>query len=160
MLDRRRRADLEGAQALGRLADEMVFSLGRAVREGDAGVTDADLAVFDRAAQLFECLVNEDDALPEHSNEMMFDSSGYLDALQVVQQHADGDQDVFEEYAHRLIALLREVIERRAVAGADEKLLLESLRDLFAEVGEATLSRAGELSLPQEQHWLTLRQAI
>ena len=68
--------------------------------------------------------------------------------MHIVQGRADDDQ--FEEYARHLAALLRGIIERRSVSD-DEKPPLESLRDLFAEVGEATLSRAGELSLPQKR---------
>jgi hypothetical protein len=157
MMDRRRRADLEGAQALGRLSDEMVFSLGRAVREPN-GLADDDLASFAHAAELFELLASDDKAVPDRPDGMMFSAGGYLDALHVVQDRADEGQ--IEEYAGRLAQVLRNVIAHRSVSDEDGPVL-ESLRDLFAEVGEATLSRAGDLSLPREAHWPTpLRQAI
>lgn len=156
-MDRRRRADLEGVQALGRLSDEMVFSLGRALRERDTKLADKDLRCFAVAAELFELLATDETTVPDRTDGMMFSASGYLDALHAVQGRAEGDQP--EEYAGGLAGVLRTVIERGSVSQA-ERPALESLRELFAEVGEATLSRAGELSLPQEAHWPPLRQAI
>ena len=157
MIDRRRRTDLEGVQALGRLADEMVFSLGRAMRSGEQGLDEADLSVLGRAAQLFELLAGNDETIPDQLGGMMFDPRGYLNVLQVVQHRAQGDQ--LEDYARRVTELLYAVIERRSVA-PEETEALERLRALFTEVGETTLARAGELSLPQESHWPPLRQAI
>jgi hypothetical protein len=135
----------------------MVFSLGRAVRAGFGALSDADLGSFARAAELFELLASGDDAVPERPDGLMFSGGGYLDALHIIQGRADGDQ--LEDYARSLARALRTIIERQSVSDEDRPVL-ESLRDLFAEVGEATLSRAGELSVPQEAHWPSLRQAI
>lgn len=156
-MDRRQRADLEGAQALGRLSDTMVFSLGRALRERSGTVLPAeDLRSFADAASLFEWLASDTQTPPVRSDGM-FTSGGYLDALRVVQGRAKGAH--VERYAQRLATLLRTVVERQSVAEGEEDAL-EALRDLFADVGELTLSRAGELSLSQETHWPPMRQAI
>lgn len=158
MLDRRRRTDLEGVQALGRLSDEMVFSLGRTLREEvGARLPDEDLHCFAAAATLFELLASDAATIPDSPDGMMFSPSGYLDALHAVQGRAEGERP--EEYASEVAHVLRTVIDRGAIA-EDERPILESLRELFAEVGEVTLSRAGELSLPQEAHWPPMRQAI
>lgn len=155
MLDRRRRNELEGVQELGRLSDEMVFSLGRAMRA--PALTTDDLAVFERAASLFDLLASDDVTVPDRTEGMMLSTGGFLDAMHVVAVRAGGDE--LEAYARRLAELLRGIIDRGRVS-AEEEPQLQSLRDLFAEVGEATLSRASELSLPRETHWPPMRQAI
>jgi hypothetical protein len=156
MLDRRRRADLEGVQSLGRLADEMVFSLGRALRD-NAPLPDQDRQTLAHAAELFELLASDETTVPEETGGMMFSASGYLDALHAVEGRAAGHQP--EQYAGGLAGVLRGVIQRGTVAD-EERPVLESLREMFAEVGEATLSRAGDLSVSQESHWPLVRQAI
>lgn len=154
-MDRRRRTDLEGAQALGRFSDQMVFSIGRTLREGS--VQQDDIRSFRSAADLFELLARDDVGVPDTVETMTFSAGGYLDALRAVQDHAEEGQ--LEDYAARMESLLRTVADRAEVL-QEERDELESLRDLFAEVGEVTLSRAGELSLPQEAHWPQLRQVI
>jgi hypothetical protein len=153
-MDRRRRADLEEAQMLGRLSDEMVFSLGRVLRDE---LNDEDLEVLARAAELFEQLGSDEASLGPESPGAMFRQSSYLDALQVVEHRVEGEDEI-EGYTRHLAELLRRVIERRG-AREEESPVLESLRDVFVEVGEATLARAGDLSLPQTAHWPPARQA-
>lgn len=154
MVERGSRDELEGVQELGRLADEMIFALGRVVRSED--LEDEDRSVIERAKQLFEMMASPDVVVPDRIDAMMINPGSYLDALHVVETRA-GHADV-EAYAGHLAELLQRLVDQEQVSD-NERAELGSLRELFAEVGEATLSRAGELSLPQDSPWPRMRQA-
>lgn len=153
MLDRRRRNELEGVLSLGRLADTMVFVLGRALRAEP--LRDEDVRALERARRLFELMANEEVIVLDKTDDRMLNDDTYLDALHVVEVRAGG-ADV-DESARRYAELLQKV--QRGEINVKEREELSALRELFAEVGETTLSRAGELSRPrQEPPWRRMRQ--
>jgi len=154
-MDRRRSANLDGVQALGRLSDQMVFSLGHALY-GPA-LEDEDFECFTVAAALFELIADGVPRMPQPSHGMLFSASGFLNALHVVEQRSNGEG--VEDYARQTSESLRRIVAARDVPNEDRPIL-EPLRELFAEVGEVTLSQAGELSLPEEAYWPPIRQAI
>lgn len=154
MMDRSTRDELEGVLSLGRLADRMVFALGRAIR-GEA-LDVSDLPLLERAKQLFELMASEDVIVVDHHHDRMLNDASYLDALQVVELSLEG-ADV-EDFAQRLVTLLNQVVAGNVTDNEREALV--ALRELFSEVGEATLARAGELSRPrQETSWQLMRPA-
>jgi hypothetical protein len=152
VLDRRRRGELEGTLALGRLAEQMVFSLGRVVR--NEPLRPEDRKTLDVARRLFELMLQEDVIVAEAEGDTMLSDESYLDAVHVF-EHRGGDLEVrAQQYAELL---------SKAVAGAlsqGERAELTSLRELFIEIGETTLARANELSRPhQEPAWRLMRPA-
>jgi hypothetical protein len=156
MLDRRRRDELEGVSNLGRLADKMVFALGRVMRSDDFRPDPADLPVLERARHLFELMTTEDVIVLDQSEDRMLNNDSYLDALHAVQLRAGPE---VAEYAQRYVDLLQNVIN--GTISEEQRADLDALQELFAEVGEITMSRASELSRPrQEPSWRRMRQAI
>ncbi len=154
MLDRRRRDELEGVLNLGRLADKMVFALGRALRSEE--LRPDDVLACERARQLFELMTREDVIVLDSAHDRMLNDESYLDALHVVELRAHGE---LEDVARRYVELL----ERLATEGVsdEERADLTAMRELFIELGEATISHANELSRPrQEPSWPQTRHAI
>ncbi len=153
MLDRRRRDELEGVLNLGRLADRMVFALGRFLRSEP--LQPDDVRAIERARLLFELMTKEDVIVLDTTADRMLNDESYLDALHVVELRAEGGKA--EIQAQRYVELLQ-IVESGAVTDT-ERSELAALRELFSEVGEATLLRASELSRPrQEPTWLPMRQ--
>jgi len=139
--------------ALGRLAEQMVFTLGRVVREED--LQPEDTAVLEAARKLFEVMASEDVIVIDVADKRMLNDESYLDALRVFEHPG---QDV-EEQAKRYVDLLT-----KAASGDvtdEERNELSALRELFVEVGETTLARANDLSRSpgQEPSWQLMRAA-
>jgi hypothetical protein len=156
VLDRRRRDELEGTLALGRLAEQMVFTLGRVVRSDPLEAEDR--PVLEAARRLFELMADEDVVVVDVAGDRMLNDESYLDALHVVEHQADGEG--VEQHARRNAELLTKVANDEPVSD-DERGELAAIRELFSEVGETTLARASELSRPhQEPSWQLMRQAI
>lgn len=152
MLDRRRRDELEGVFALGRLAEQMVFTLGRIVRQED--LLPDDEAVLEAARQLFKLMATEDVIVINVAGSRMINDDSYLDALQVFERTGE---DV-EAQANRYVDLLAKAANGPVTQ--EEREELSALRELFAEVGETTLARANDLSRPrQEPSWQLMRPA-
>jgi hypothetical protein len=152
VLDRRRRDELEGVFALGRLAEQMVFTLGRVVRGEE--LRPEDKTVLEAARQLFELMATEDVIVLDVAGDRMLNDESYLDALRVFEHPGE---DV-EEQAKRYVELLTKAANGGITR--EERDELSALRDLFAEVGEATLARANELRRPrQEPSWRLMRPA-
>ena len=155
MLDRRRRDELEGVLSLGRLADRMVFVLGRVLRS-DAPQPD-DSETLAQARRLFELMSEEKVIVLDRSDDRMFSDESYLDALHVVELRAKGAEA--EDCARRYAELLQKAATPGEIDD-DERMGLAALRDLFADVGETTLSRANELCRPwQESPWQIMQPA-
>jgi hypothetical protein len=152
VLDRRRRDELEGVFALGRLAEQMVFTLGRVVRQEE--LLPDDEAVLEAARQLFELMATEDVIVINVAGNRMINDDSYLDALHVFERTGE---DV-EARADRYVELLSKAAN--GTVTSEEREELSALRELFAEVGEATLARANDLSRPhQEPSWQLMRPA-
>lgn len=155
MLDRQGRNELEGVLSLGRLADRMVFALGRVIRSEPLHADDA--PALEHARQLFELMTKEEVIVLDSADDRMLNDDSYLDALHVVELRAEGAE--VEQYAQHNVDLLRRVVDGQITD--EERVELAAVRELFAEVGETTLSHANELSRPrQEPSWRRMRQAI
>jgi hypothetical protein len=155
VLDRRRRDELGGALALGRLAEEMVFTLGRVLRSEALRPDDA--RVLEMGQKLFELMAAEQVVVVDGSDDRMLSNDSYFDALHVVEHQTQG-RDV-EEQARRYAELLHKIANNESLSD-DELAQLASMRELFSEVGETTLAHASELSRPrQEPSWQLMRPA-
>jgi len=155
VVDRRSRDELDGLQGLGRLADEMVFALGRVVRGESSDESDA--AVFSEAKRLFESIAESSLIVERDPVEgAMFNRQGYRDAAEFVQTHAGGA--AVEQYAAHLADLVGRLVGPGGITD-DERAEFGELRNFFGELGEATLSRAGALTQADDAPWPQLRQA-
>ena len=148
MIERRSGEELSGVLSLGLLAEGAVMALGRVIRSEPLRYED--LRVVADARRLFELMATEDVLVVETLEDQMLTDESSLDALRVVElQEGDGLHD----RAQRYVELLQKVIDG-SIEEKEERSELESLRALFVEVGEATLSRANELSRAyQEPSW-------
>lgn len=156
MLDRRRHEELEGALALGRLADRMIFALGRATRKQP--LQPEDKPAVAAAQKLFDLMATEDVIVlgTDTTASRMLNDDSYLEALHVFQLKANGGD--LETRAQRYRDLLQKVYDQAALTEEERDVELIELRDLFDAVGETTLVRAGELSRErQEPPWRLMR---
>jgi len=87
-----------------------------------------------------ECLYSAQKNNMVQTDQILTDA-GYLDALHVVELQAGDD---LHERASRYTTLLTRAVDGQL--SDDERGELAGLRDLLISVGEATLSRANELS--------------
>jgi hypothetical protein len=154
MLDRRTREELSGVLSLGLLSERMVLALGRAMNGND--LTEDDLDAIAAARRLFERMTEEDVIVIEGPEDRMLNDESYLDALHVVQLQTGGAE--IEPAVRRYVDLLEKLINDQI--SEEQREELTSLRDLFVEVGEMTLSRANELSRTrQDPSWRPMRLA-
>jgi hypothetical protein len=155
VVDPRTRYELEGTHALGRLAEAMVFTLGRVIRKQP--LLPEDQAALESAQRLFDLMADEDVVVIDVAGDRMLNDESYLEALHVV-EHRGAEGEAVEQQAKRYAELLRKVARNERLSD-DELRELAAMRELFSEVGEATLARASELSQPhQEPSWQLMRQ--
>jgi hypothetical protein len=154
ILERPTGDELTGVLSLGLLAESAVMALGRAIRSEP--LRDEDVRALEQAQQLFALMATQDVVVVDAFDNTMLTDESYLDAVRVVELREDDGE--LQERAARYVELIRSALDGD-VAGIEDELA--NLRELFAAVGEATLTRANEISrASQESSWRPAHQLI
>lgn len=140
--------ELANATSIGLLAGEMVFVVGELL-EKNAQPDDGARKIIESGRSLLASVANPTPGGAQHNLDQLAESEGALDTIQaVLAQAPDGD---VESYMSPLENALRKILDEHddPVKYASE---LNSVRELFAMIGQLTLSRANRLTRsPQEQ---------
>ena len=149
--------EMSGAVGLGLLASDLVLAAGKVLRA--AALSKSDRATLDLGRRLLEALSAPLDDLPliEGLGHLSSKNST-LDAIQAMQGRFPGED--IAEHVVPLADALRAVLE--AESGRDERDTagarvaeqyadrLREIRDLFASIGEAEVTRVTNLARPRQ----------
>jgi hypothetical protein len=150
-----RRSREEGALFAGLLAEGMVLALGRAHRS--ESLTARDKRAITKARDLFARMASTDVVLLGSQGSRMLDDGSYFDALEVVEVEANGGS--IEERANRYADVLTKLLNDADRTPEDDNDI-QTLRNLFSELGETVLARSTEAArAPQDVTWRPTRQA-
>lgn len=134
--------EVTGAVGLGLFAGDVVLALGRLINSRTAEPTDRD--TLQLAAQLLEGLGTPVDSPAPPSGQRQLAGENALDALAAVESEA-AEADV-EDFIRPLAEALKQSLKSNA---KPEVAALETLRRVFAAIGDAEVSRVSRLSRPR-----------
>jgi hypothetical protein len=133
--------EITGAVGLGLFSADVVLALGRLIR---SSVSTSDKDTLQRARLLLESLVSPVDSPALPSGQRRLAGENALDALAAVESEA-AEADV-EEFIRPLADALKESLKGSAASHVTE---IETLRRVFAAIGDAEVSRVSRLSRPR-----------
>jgi hypothetical protein len=145
--------EVSGAVSLGLLASDIVIATSKLLCGAD--LSDPERRALEGGEALLRTMsVPLDDARRSHRLGQLGLRSSAIDALHAVQARMPGEEDI-QEHVVPLADAVRQVLEGTAVAAHTAEL--ESVRDLFALLGEMEVSRVTNLSRPTPDMppWLT-----
>jgi hypothetical protein len=141
--------ELASATSTGLLAEEMVFAIGRLLRERSRPEGE-DAKAIEAGRVLLNSAVDPSLGVSQPGLSQLSQSEGTLDTIRAVLVQAPGE-DV-KNYVQRLDRALKRALEDSGEDFDAYEDDLIAVRDLFATVGHLTLSRANRLTRSPQEH--------
>jgi hypothetical protein len=144
--------EVSGAVSLGLLASDIVIATSKVLR--GVAPSSSERAALESGEVLLRAMSAPiDDVRPSHRLGQLGSKSSAIDALHAVQLRVPGE-DV-QEYVKPLADAVRKVLDGTPITTHTAEI--ESVRDLFASLGEMEVSRVTSLSRPTPDvpRWLT-----